>query len=87
MIVKTNYSRSTSIRFVLHFEHVAIVFCRGPPTFVLEKLLSCVKIALVANRVFFKTLSRNIYTRFMITGSGQGVIKRKKKLLTLCICG
>ena len=44
-----------SIRFVLHFEHVAFVFCRDPSSFVFERLLSCVKIALIANRVFSKT--------------------------------
>ena len=43
-----------SIRFVLYFEHVAFVFCRDPSTFVFERLLSCVKIALIANRVFAK---------------------------------
>ena len=41
-----------SISFVLRFEHVAIVFCRDPPTFVLERLLSLVQITLIANRVF-----------------------------------
>ena len=44
-----------SIRFVLHFEHVVFVFCREPSTFGFERLLSCVKIALIANRVFSKT--------------------------------
>ena len=34
---------------------VAIVFCRHSPTFVLERLLSCVKIALIANTVFSKS--------------------------------
>ena len=38
--------------FVLHFEHVAFGFCRDPSTFVFERLLSRVKIALIANRVF-----------------------------------
>ena len=62
MIVKTNAfgidaGRSvwSRVRFVLHFEHVAFVFCRDPPTFVFERLLSCVKIAVIANRVFSKT--------------------------------
>ena len=62
MIVKTNAfgifgGRLVlgSIRFVLHFEHVAFVFCRDPSTFIFERLLSCVKIALIANRVFSKT--------------------------------
>ena len=44
-----------SIRFVLHFEHVAFVFCRDPSTFRFERLLCCVKIALITNRVFSKT--------------------------------
>ena len=44
-----------SIRFVLHFEHAAFVFCRDPSTFGFERLLSCVKSALTANRVFSKT--------------------------------
>ena len=47
--------RQVSIRFVLHFEHVAFVFCRDPSTFGFERLLSIVKIALIANRVFTKT--------------------------------
>ena len=47
--------RLVSIRFVLHFEHVAFVFCRDPSTFVFERLLSCVKITLTVNRVFSKT--------------------------------
>ena len=37
----------------------------------------CVKIALIAKGVFFKTLSRSIYKSCMIKGSGQGVLKRK----------
>ena len=53
---------------------------------ILGKLLSRVpdtpyfrleKNALIANAVFFKTLSRSIYTRFMIEGGGQGFLKRK----------
>ena len=44
-----------TIRFVLHFEHVAFVFCMDPSIFVFERLLSCVKIALIANMVFSKT--------------------------------
>ena len=60
VIVKTNAidpgsMESVSIRFVLHFEHVAFVFCRDSSTFVFERLLSCLKIALIANRVFSKT--------------------------------
>ena len=31
------------------------VFCRDPATFVLERVLYCVKIALKANKVFSKT--------------------------------
>ena len=41
------------IRSVLHFEHVEFVFCRDPPSYILERLLPCVKIILIANRVFF----------------------------------
>ena len=58
--------RLISKRFVLHFEYVAVVFCRPAPpppphthTFVLERLLSCVKTPLIANMVSFKTLSRS----------------------------
>ena len=58
--------RYVSYRFVLYFEHVAFVFCRDLPSFVLERLLFLVKIALIANRVFFKTTSRSIYTSFII---------------------
>ena len=36
-----------------------------------------VKIALIANRVFFKTLPRSVKTSFMTKGHGQGVLKRK----------
>ena len=57
--------------------HAAFVLCRNPPTFVLERLLSLVKIALIANRVFFKTLPRSVKTSFMTKGHGQGVLKRK----------
>ena len=35
------------------------------------------KIALIANRVFFKTLPRSVKTSFMTKGHGQGVLKRK----------
>ena len=56
---------------------MAIVFCRNPPTFVLERLLSLVKRALIANGVFLKTLSKSIYTSNMINGGGQGGLKRK----------
>ena len=46
----------------------------------MESLLSCVKIALIADSFFFKILSRSIYTSLMVKGSGQGVLKRKKKI-------
>ena len=39
--------------------------------------LCIVKIALIANRVFFKTLPRSDKTSFMTKGHGQGVLKRK----------
>ena len=35
-------------------------------------------LALIANRVFFKTLPRSVKTSFMTKGHGQGVLKRKK---------
>ena len=63
--------RKVSIRFVLHFEQVAFVFCRDPSTFVFERLLSCVKIALIANRVFIKTCLEVFIQAFMIVDSGQ----------------
>ena len=50
---------------------------------VLEKTLFAinavflVKRALIANSVFFKTLSKSIYTSNMIKGGGQGGLKRK----------
>ena len=56
VIVKTNVFGIDGGRLVLslfHFEHVVIVFCRDPPTFVLERSLSLVKRALIANSVFF----------------------------------
>ena len=40
---------SLALGLFLQFENVAFVFCREP------KLLSCVKIAFMANRVFSKT--------------------------------
>ena len=59
MIVKTNALGIDGGRlvlgFFLHFEHVAFVFCRDPSTFIFERLLSCVNIALIANRIFSKT--------------------------------
>ena len=70
-----------SILVFFYFEHVAIFFCsRDPPpfTFVLERLLFLVKIAETANRVFYKTFSRSIYTSAIINGGGQVVLKRKK---------
>ena len=39
--------------------------------------LYLVKIALIANRVFFKTLPRSVKSSFMTKGHGQGVLKRK----------
>ena len=49
---------------------------------VLEKTLFAInaifsKRALIANSVFFKTLSKSIYTSNMIKGGGQGGLKRK----------
>ena len=48
---------------------------------VLEKTLfainAIVKTALIANSVFFKTLSKSIYTSNIIKGGGQGGLKRK----------
>ena len=40
----------------------------------------------MANSVFFKTLSKSVYTSNMIKGGGQGGLKRKK-ILTPSICG
>ena len=59
------------------FRACGVCFMQRPPTFVLEKLLSLVKIALLANRVFFKTLPRSVKTSFMTKSHGQGVLKRK----------
>ena len=42
-----------------------------------NRSLSCKKIALIVNRVFFKTFSRSIATSFMIRASGQGVLTCK----------
>ena len=47
---------------------------------VLEKTLFAINVinrALMANSVFFKTLSKSIYTSNMIKGGGQGGLKRK----------
>ena len=61
--------------YSLYFEHVSTVFCKlRPPTFVLESLLSLIKIALIENRFFFKTLPRSINARFMLKGGVQGVL-------------
>ena len=35
------------------------------------------EIALIANRVFFKTLPRSVKISFMTKGHGQGVLKHK----------
>ena len=56
---------------------MAIVFCRDRLLSFFERLLSLVKRALIANSIFFKTLSKSIYTSNMIKGGGQGVLKRK----------
>ena len=72
VIVKTN--RIDGSRLVLGLFHNSSI---DPPTFVLERLLSLVKRALMANSVFFKTLSKSIYTSNMIKGGGQGGLKRK----------
>ena len=42
-----------------------------------NRVFFLVKIALIANRVFFKTLPRSVKTSFMTKGHGQGVLKRK----------
>ena len=42
-----------------------------------------IKIALIANRVFFKTLPRSVKMSFMTKGHGQGVLKRKVSVLLL----
>ena len=39
--------------------------------------LYLVKIALIVNRIFFKTLPRSVKTSFMTKGHGQGVPKCK----------
>ena len=52
-------------------------FLQRPPTFVLERLLSLVKRALIANSFFLKILSKSIYTSNLIKGGGQGGLKRK----------
>ena len=82
MIVKTNAFGIDGCRLVLGFFFFSFQACSGcflqrPPTFVLEILLSVVKTSLIANMGFFKTLSRSIYTSFMIKGGGQDVLKRK----------
>ena len=59
MIVKASAFGIDGDRLVLglslRLEHVAFVFCRDPSTFVFERLLSFVKIALIVIRVFSKT--------------------------------
>ena len=57
------------------FPACGVCFMQRPTTFVLERL-SLVNIALIANRVFFKTLPRSVKTSFMTKGHGQGVLKR-----------
>ena len=56
---------------------MAIVFCRDPPTFLLERLLSLVNRALTANSVFFNTLSESIYASDIIKGVVKGVLNAK----------
>ena len=68
--------RYSSITFVLRFEDVAFVFCRDPSTFFdLERLLSCVKIAFIANGVFSKTCPEEIATVFFWS-----TLQREKEL-------
>ena len=80
MIVKTNvFGAMEEGRVVLGLFYISSMsrsFLQRPPTFVLERL-SLVKIALIANRVFFKNLSRSIYTRLLIRSGGEGVLKCK----------
>ena len=66
-------------RFVLGLFYISSMtdFLQRPPIFVLERLLSCVKIALIANKVLFKTLSKSIYASFMTRGSSQCVLNAK----------
>ena len=66
-----------SVSFIYFSCMRRLFYAETPTTFVLERLLSLVKIALIANRVFFKTLPRSVKTSFMTKGHGQGVLKRK----------
>ena len=61
--------------FFFTFRACRFCFLQRPSTFILERLLSCVKIALIVKRVCFKcfkTLSRSIYTHVIIEGSDKG---------------
>ena len=60
------------------FRACGVYLMQRPSTFVFVlESLSLVKVALIAKRVFFKTLPRSVNTSFMATGHGQGVLKRK----------
>ena len=59
MIVKTNVFGIDGGRLVLGLFYMsslreATVFCKDTPIFILERLLSCVKIALISNLDFSK---------------------------------
>ena len=58
------------------------VFCRDPLTFVLERLLSCVKIALIVNRVFSKTCPE-VFIQVLCSK----VVQKMQNLLIPSICG
>ena len=80
VIVKTNVFVIDGYRQVLvcfTFRACSVCFLQRPPTFVLERLLSLVQTALIAKSVFFKTLSKSIYTSNMIKGGGHGGLERK----------
>ena len=53
------------------------MFSAQTPYFRFGKIVSLVNRALIANSVFFKTLSRSINTSFMIKGGSQGVLNAK----------
>ena len=54
-----------------------------PPTFSWDRLLSLVEIALIAKRVFLKTLARSVNTSFLTNGHGRAKVSVIKKTVTI----
>ena len=80
VIVKTNVFGIDGGRLVLGFftfRACSDCFLQRPPYFRFGKIVIFSKQSIDTNSVFFKTLSKSIYTSNMIKSGGQGGLKRK----------